>query len=146
MHMFKKGTKLYSVVNMKCPRCNEGDFFVSGPYDFKHVGETPTYCSECHQKYAKEPGFYYGAMYVSYAFGVALFVAIIVLYWLIFRRFDVWTLLITMGICSILTAPFFFHLSKVVWANIFIHYDKDAIQNYQEVKKEKEQKANEAIA
>ncbi len=129
--MFKKGTKMNSIVNMKCPRCQEGDFFVSGPYDFKHVGETHVHCSECNQKYAKEPGFYYGAMYVSYAFGVALFVAIIVLYWLFFRRFDVWTLLIIMGISSLITAPFFYHLSKVVWANFFIHYDKDAIANFQ---------------
>ena len=28
--MFKKGSKLYSILNNKCPKCNEGDFFVTG--------------------------------------------------------------------------------------------------------------------
>jgi uncharacterized protein (DUF983 family) len=30
--MLKKGTKLYSVLNHKCPRCQEGDLFVSSAY------------------------------------------------------------------------------------------------------------------
>ncbi len=25
--MFGEGTKLYSILRMKCPRCHEGDFF-----------------------------------------------------------------------------------------------------------------------
>ena len=28
--MFKKGTKLYSIVNGKCPKCQEGKFFKYG--------------------------------------------------------------------------------------------------------------------
>ena len=133
--MFKKGTKMYSIVNMTCPQCHEGKFFVASPYNLKKVGETYQNCSECNLRYAKEPGFYYGAMYVSYAYGVALFTAIIVLYWLAFRRFDVWNLLIIMGVLSVLLAPAFYHSSKIVWANLFTKYDKDAIKRYQEIKK-----------
>ena len=70
----QKGSKLYSIVKFKCPQCQEGDFFISHPYDFKNMGKPHEHCSECGMKLSKEPGFYFGAMYVSYAFGVALFV------------------------------------------------------------------------
>lgn len=83
-------------------------------------------------KLSKEPGFYFGAMYVSYAFGVALFVAVIVLYYLIFRSIDVWNMLIIVGVISIITAPFNYALSKIVWANIFIRYNKDAAAEYKQ--------------
>ena len=35
--MFKKGAKLYSIFNNKCPKCQEGDFFVNKtPFKFKN--------------------------------------------------------------------------------------------------------------
>ncbi len=122
----QKGTKIYSIAKFKCPQCQEGDFFLSHPYDLKNAGKLHENCSECGLKYAKEPGFYFGAMYVSYAFGVAIFVATIVVYYLIYRSIDVIPLLVTMGILSILTAPFNYALSKIIWANLFISYRPNA--------------------
>jgi len=128
----KKGTKIYSVVKFKCPRCNEGDFFVSRAYDLQKMGKVHENCTECGLKYAKEPGFFYGAMYVSYAFGVALFVTVIILYYIIFRRIDVWTLFAIIGFLSVATAPINYALSKIIWANFFIAYKKDAIEKFKE--------------
>lgn len=137
----KKGTKIYSIVKFKCPQCNEGDFFVSHPYDLKNAGKLHEKCSECGLKYAKEPGFYYGAMYVSYAFGVGLFVTTIVIYYLIFRRIDVWILLGIMGFLSIITAPFNYALSKIIWANLFIGYKENAKNNFKTSQKLAEKNA-----
>lgn len=72
----RKGTKLYSIVKLKCPHCHEGQFLESHPYDFKKLGDVRSECEVCHIQYEREPGFYYGAMYVSYALGVALFVTV----------------------------------------------------------------------
>lgn len=125
----KKGTKMYSIVNFKCPQCHEGDFFVAAPYNLKHTGKVKENCSECGLKYAKEPGFFFGAMYVSYGFGVALFVATVVVYYLIFKQIDVWNMLIIMGVLSVLTAPINYSLSKIIWANLFIKYSgKESIE------------------
>lgn len=126
----KKGTMIYSIAKFKCPQCHEGDFFVSHPYDLKNAGKLHENCSECGLKYAKEPGFYYGAMYISYAFGVSIFIAVVVMYYLIFRSIDVWTMLIITGILSVITAPFSYALSKIVWANLFIRYKKNAINKH----------------
>ena len=72
MKLLGKGSKLYSIFKMRCPRCQEGEFFISHAYDLKNAGTIHEHCSECNLKYSREPGFFYGAMYVAYALGVAL--------------------------------------------------------------------------
>lgn len=122
--MFGKGSKLYSIFKMKCPRCQEGDFFVSHPYDLKHAGEVHTHCSKCGLKYSKEPGFYYGAMYVSYALGVALFVTLWVSFNLFLPFVNVYIQLLTISLASLLLGPYLYALSKIIWANLFIKYER----------------------
>jgi len=134
----EKGTAMYSIVKGKCPRCHEGDFFISHPYDLKNTGKPHEYCSECGLRLLKEPGFYFGAMYVSYAFAVMIFVAVVVGYYLIFRSVDAWNMLIIIGIISVITAPLMYAYSKIIWINIFEKYKKDAIQEYKEKLTKKE--------
>jgi hypothetical protein len=62
-------------------------------------------CSECGEKFSLEPGFYFGAMYVSYALGVAHMVSFVVS-------------------ILILITPLYYALSKIVWANLFMNYKK----------------------
>lgn len=120
MNIFVKGSKLYSIFKMKCPQCHEGDFFVSRPYDLKKAGDIHYKCSECGLKYSPEPGFYYGAMFVSYGLGVGLFVAFWVIFNLFFPRISVGIQILIISLGSIFTAPYFYALSKIIWANIFI--------------------------
>lgn len=121
--MFGKGSKLYSIFKMKCPRCQEGDFFVARPYNLKKAGDIHTHCSHCGLKYSKEPGFYYGAMYVSYALGVALFVTLWVSFNLFLPSVNVYWQLLTISLTSILLGPYLYALSKIIWANLFIKYE-----------------------
>lgn len=129
--MIGKGSKLYSIRTMTCPQCHEGPFFVSHPYHLRHVGQTLEHCPKCGLKYEKEVGFYYGAMYVSYALGVALFVTL----WASFSLFLPWVStgveLVTIITVVLLLGPYSYALSKIIWANLFFKYDKDAIRNYQ---------------
>lgn len=123
--MCRKGSKLYSITKMKCPQCQEGDFFVSHPYDLRHAGEIHEHCSVCGLKYSKEPGFYYGAMYVSYALGVAVFVTLWVVMNLFFSRLSTaWQIFMIIFI-SLLITPYLYVLSKIIWANFFIRYDRN---------------------
>ncbi len=111
---------------MRCPRCQEGDFFQAHPYNLKKAGDIHTNCPNCGLKYSKEPGFYYGAMYVSYGLGVALFVALWVSFNLFFEDLSVaWQIGIISGL-FVLLGPYLYALSKIIWANIFIKYDPNA--------------------
>ena len=120
--MFKKGTKIYSVFNNKCPRCSEGDFFVdSNPLHLKNVLKTNEYCSHCKLKYLIEPSFFYGAMYVSYGLTVgASIMTFIILYALGFNLIEVFIGII---IVLVLLTPFTLRLARLIYINIFIHYD-----------------------
>jgi uncharacterized protein (DUF983 family) len=121
--MFGKGSRLFSIFKMKCPRCHEGEFFISHPYDLKKAGDIHQNCSNCGLKYSKEPGFYYGAMYVSYALGVALFVTLWTSFNLFFPSVSVGIQITTIISLTILLTPYLYALSKIIWANLFIKYE-----------------------
>jgi cell shape-determining protein MreD len=80
----------------------------------------------CHLKYEREPGFYYGAMYVSYALGVALFVTVWASCNLWFPWLSAWTQIGLVVFFTLVLSPYLFALSKIIWANFFISYDADA--------------------
>lgn len=124
--MLLKGTKAYSVLHSKCPRCNEGDFFVTNnPYDLKKFDKMYKECAVCSQSFEMETGFYYGAMYVSYglsvAFGIALFLLLSVAGGVSFDHF-----FITISIMLIVMIPLIYRTSRLIWINIFVKYKANA--------------------
>jgi hypothetical protein len=81
-------------------------------------------CPNCGQKYQPEPGFYYGAMYVSYALTVAIFVAVVVIGNLFFDP-GIWEIVISLSIVLLLVMPLVFRLSRSIWAHMFIKRKQD---------------------
>ena len=100
--MLGKGTKIYSILRMKCPRCHEGSFYDSHPYHFSKMGIVKKKCSKCDMKFSLEPSFYQGSYYVTYALGVALFITVWLLQLLFFPDIGPGTLLWSMLISLIL--------------------------------------------
>lgn len=121
-NMAWKETKLYSIVNFKCPYCHEGEFFVSHPYDLAKAGDLHPACTECGRKYSIEPGFYYGAMYVAYAIGVAMCVTAWVAMMVLAPGLGVLPQILIISAVMLLGGPFFYALSKIIWANMFFTY------------------------
>lgn len=121
--MLSKEKKIYSVIHQKCPHCHEGEFLVTrNPFNLSKVGEVLPGCSVCGRKYESEPGFYFGALYVSYGLAVGLcvsiFVAVNVLAPEVEATTTVWWVLGGL----LLTAPVLYAWSKILWANMFISY------------------------
>lgn len=71
-----------------------------------------------------EPGFYQGAMYVSYALGVALFVTLWVSFNLFFPSLSTGAQVGIVAVSSLVLTPIMYALSKIIWANLFIKFDK----------------------
>ena len=117
--------KLYSIFKLRCPKCLHGKFFESHVYDLKRLGNVLKECPKCKTNFIPEPGFYFGAMYVSYALGVALFLAIWAGANWFFGDVSVWTQISVLTFLIIILSPLLFALSKIIYANIFIHFDKD---------------------
>lgn len=119
----KKGNKLYSIFKFKCPHCHEGDFFkAQNPYNLKHFADVKEKCDQCGRSYSMEPGFYYGAMYVSYALGVAHVVSFLVAKYVLGFEMEIWNFILLVGLSMTALLPLYFALSKIVWANFFYNY------------------------
>jgi uncharacterized protein (DUF983 family) len=113
-------SRLQSILQMKCPRCQEGDFFVSHPYDLKNSGKTHLKCPKCGLDFRREPGFYFGALYVSYGMGVVLFVTVYLSFVLFLPKSSVWWPIAFIAIASLFLGPYLYALSKVIWIHMFV--------------------------
>lgn len=60
--------KITAILKMKCPNCHEGDLFETGTWSFQRPFDMPKECPNCQLNYFPEPGFYWGAMFISYIF------------------------------------------------------------------------------
>lgn len=118
--MFAKGTKLYSIIHYKCPRCQNGDLFLSAAYS-KNFMKMPDRCSHCGLSYQPEPSFYTGAMYVSYALQVALFTTVYVALRVLFNPSMV-AYIITTIVAAVLLLPVTLRLSRTIYINFFYRY------------------------
>ena len=105
----------------KCPRCREGDIF---KYPIRNVLKFSAMyddCPHCGASFSPEPGFYFGAMFVSYALTVALFIFVGLTLYLLFNPSDtVYVIVITLA--TILFTPFSFRYSRVLYLYWFGGY------------------------
>ncbi len=86
-------------------------------------------CPVCGQPTEKEPGFYYGTGYVSYALGVAISVATFIAWFVLIgmsvhdNRFFYW--LIANAIILVVSQPWLMRISRSIWISWFVKYDAD---------------------
>lgn len=130
--MALKGTKLYSIFTMTCPKCQESKLFEHpNPYNLNKIFNMPERCVKCGQKIEMEPGFFYGSMYVSYGLSIAFLVSVWVAMYVLYPNFSTTEyLIIAVSILFILT-PYFFRLARSIWINFFVHYDPKAVEKWQ---------------
>ncbi|MDF2456048.1 MAG: hypothetical protein K0R51_2041 [Cytophagaceae bacterium] len=94
----------------------------------------PKHCDKCGQLYNPEPGFYMGAMYVSYGLCVGLFIVCFFgLY--ILLHIDPVVLLLIYALSLLLLFPFIFRYSRVVYLHLFYDFDPEAITRHQQEQK-----------
>src|SRR5689334_7200367 len=72
-----KPSYLYTVINAKCPRCREGSMFPPGTLYSSRFADMYKQCPCCGQSFEPEPGYYYGAMYVSFGFSTGIFLSVL---------------------------------------------------------------------
>ncbi|WP_207432676.1 DUF983 domain-containing protein [Sabulibacter ruber] len=80
-------------------------------------------CPVCKQLYEPEPGYYYGAMFVSYALTTGPTLAIVALMMIFSEEITTWMFVGALVLALVLFLPAIFKLSRAIWINIFISYD-----------------------
>lgn len=123
---FLKGTKLYSIFTGTCQVCQEESMYKEqNPYKMHKLFAMHERCSHCGTKYKMEPSFFFGAMYVSYALGVAVSVAAFIITYFFFDGGLVATF-IAITATLVVLMPLLIRISRNIWINMFLHYKKPA--------------------
>lgn len=92
------------------------------PYRLTQTANMHSHCPHCGLNFEPEPGYFYGAMYVSYAFTVAVSVAVFLAYYLFLWQYGVLTFMIVLSIVLVGLAPYTFRTSRAIWLNFFHRY------------------------
>lgn len=117
------------MLNLKCPHCHEVSMFTNpSTYSMEDFGKVKDKCDHCGTNLKPETGFYFGAAYASYALTVAMWVSLLVS----LKVLDALgvisfgfltnplTFLVTGVILTLILFPYFFRLSRSMWAHMFI--------------------------
>jgi len=105
--------------------CHKGAFLEANPYKLSNFNKVKGRCPKCQLKYSIEPSFYYGSMYVSYGVGIAVAIAVYVFTLIFGLELSALNLLILIIVTLVLAMPWIGAVSKLIWANIFLKYDKE---------------------
>jgi uncharacterized protein (DUF983 family) len=117
--------KAWAMLHAKCPRCRRGDMFTGGMYNFRS-GKIHINCPNCNMLFEIEPGYFYAAMYVSYALNVAEIGFFVLATYLITQNStSPWLYLSVIFTACILLSPINFRYSRVIllyWLSPKVHY------------------------
>ncbi len=111
-----------SIFGMRCPRCREGKLFNTPTFSYQKPTEMPSHCPSCGQNYMPEPGFWYGAMFISY-----IWTAFACLFFVGFGIFALGMSINGAFIALVITCAIFFfwifRISRSIWFHIYVKYD-----------------------
>jgi uncharacterized protein (DUF983 family) len=107
-----------AVVGGRCPRCRRGKIFTG-------LMRMAPACEICALRFEREPGYFTGAMYVSYVIALPLFIGLF-LGWRHFAPALSFGVALTATIlCFLPFVPFVFRSSRILWIHIDRAIDAD---------------------
>ncbi len=113
---FNKNPSLSNaILGAKCPKCRKGDLFPVSMLSFGKLTAINSKCPNCGEDLMPEPDFYYGAMYISYAMSVALFVAVVIAINVLFGELAIWVYIVSVVVINVLLMPLMLRFSKVLY-------------------------------
>ena len=120
-------SKVSAILQGKCPRCRQGSLFVSSTYNLRKFLIMKKECENCGVKFEREPRFFDGAMYISYAMSVGLFLVSALIINLTIESANENTYLIAIIAEVVLLYPIMFRYSRIIYLYAFggLKYDRD---------------------
>ncbi len=117
--------KIYNIFSNNCPNCYEGKVFADKSFFFS-IGfpKMNKQCSHCHSTFEKEPGYFFGAMFVNYGLTVG---EGIITYFIAAQFFEkTFDFRIYPIIVAVIFSLTFFNirLSRMIWIYMFKNYSR----------------------
>ncbi len=104
-----------SIALAKCPQCREGRIFLVSMFSYRKLTQVNKICPVCEANFVPEPDFFYGAMYISYAFSVALVITALTAINVLVAKPELWMYLTTVVVMNIFLMPAMLRYSKVLY-------------------------------
>src|SRR5512135_3318975 len=105
---------LGTIVRRQCPRCGKGPIFPAPLAMFEN-------CPVCHLQFGRgEPGYFTGAMYVSYALAIPLIALLTLIESLFLPSWSLLRLVLLAWVISVPLIPWIWQYSRTIW----IHFDQ----------------------
>lgn len=129
----KSPSVLSAAINSKCPRCRRGELFSTSLYGLK-LQKMNDSCPHCNLKFEREPGYFYVAMFISYAMNVIEMLIAAILTYLITGNLENPILYICVIFPVIfLLSPVNYRYSRVIllyWLTPGLHYNPSTSEDH----------------
>lgn len=121
MSDIKKPSATSSIFGLKCSSCRRGKMFETPTMSFNKPFKMNRHCPKCGADLEPEPGFYFGAMFISYAITVWPILGLMA----IFRWVLGWSLYGSFALSLLITGVLFiyiFRVSRAIYLHMMVKY------------------------
>ncbi|MEO9966353.1 MAG: DUF983 domain-containing protein [Reichenbachiella sp.] len=115
----EKRSSSEALLTCKCPRCREGEMFKYKLLEKWFSIDMYDKCPNCEQTYEPEPGFYFGAMFVSYAFSAAITLTTGFVLYNFFGNPETWVYMSVVLVSLAIFWPVMFKYSRSIFLHLF---------------------------
>ncbi len=105
--------RFQAILRLRCPICGAGRVF-SGTFAM------PECCPACGLKFQREPGYFLGAMYFSYALAIPIIFVLTVIAYLLLPHRHLYEHVLLAWVAFLPFVPAVYRYSRVMW----IHFDR----------------------
>ena len=116
-----------AALQCKCPKCRKGNMYGNSMYRFGGQ-KSFTNCPYCNFQFEIEPGYFYVAMFVSYAMNVAEMVTFAVGTYILTGSESPWLYIAILLGVSLILSPINYRYSRVIllyWLTPNLHFDPE---------------------
>lgn len=107
-----------ALLHLRCPHCHTGRLFKHAALSTSFM-DMPEACPVCRQTNEPEPGFYYGAMYISSGFSTGILLVIGFLLFYLAHDPPLWVYITTVAVAVLAVTPLLFRYSRAVMLYAF---------------------------
>jgi len=120
-----------AILHAKCPQCRSGNMFKHKWWQVSKFIKFYQNCPSCNLRFDREPGFFHGAMYISYAMIVAMVTIVCLTLFILFNKPPLEIYIYTIAFLNIILVPIFFRYSRVLYLYAFggVKFDTKLFNN-----------------